>query len=252
VRPPRFRPEAGFVVAAGLDELQVLAVGDRDGVDEERLDVDDVGRPLVVVGERVPIGPHDELPAGDEDLGHQGWAARRGRGGDVGIRGGHQLQRGQHRLVMLVLVLDHHPVHEALVEQRDSRVELHPVEDVEHAAADHGDMAPGLRRAEDGQLRPLPADVAEGVVDVVVGWVDRPGARGCPPDGACAGDRPEQPQLLVVADVGQVPHQGRHQRGVLRHLVGVGEGLQEVEGPPPGDVERAGQPLLQSAHAPQR
>ena len=62
-------------------------------------------------------------------------------------------------------------------------------------------------RPEDRQRRPLGARVAERVVHVVERLVD----------GRRPGDRAQEPQLLVVADVREVPHQRRHQR---RHLTG--------------------------------
>jgi hypothetical protein len=157
----------------------------------------------------------------------------------VGIGTAHQLEGGQHGLVVLVLMLDHHAVDETVGQQGRGRIELHPLEDVENPAPNHGDVGPRLGRAEEGEAGPVPPLVAEGVVDVVVERIH----------GLGPGHRPQQPQLLVMADVGQVPHQGRHERRVLGQLVRRRERGQQVERAPPGPVQVPGQGVLQVVHA---
>ena len=92
--------------------------------------------------------PHRERPAGHQDLGGQRGGVRRSR--RWGRRGQHrladpQLVGGQHRLVVLLLVLDDHPEHEPALDQRPT-VQRGPLEQVEHPAADLGDVPPRLRR----------------------------------------------------------------------------------------------------------
>ena len=101
---------------------------------------------------------------------------------------------------MLVLVLDDHPVDEPGVEER-LLVELDGVERVEHPVPDVGHVRQRLVRPEELQSGPIAASVGEGVVDLV--------QVGCHPGPAHG---PEEPLLLVVPDVGKVPHEGRHQR----------------------------------------
>ena len=162
-----------------------------------------MGRALVVVRPRLGVGAHHELAILDAHLGRRRRTiavARRCRCIDQGIlRRSAELQRRQHGLVVLVLVLDDHAVDEPVLEQR-AFVELDLVEHVEHAHADVGDV--GARRVgpEQVELRPVTPRVAEGVVHAIeMGGHAR------------VGDGTQQPLLLVVADVGQVPHQRRHQ-----------------------------------------
>ena len=98
---------------------------------------------------------------------------------------------------MLVLVLDHHAVDVGVAEKLVLRHELDPVQDVEGLVPDPGDVGAGLAGAEERQADTLGTGVAEGVVDVV----EAPGS------GTQPRHRFQQPQLLVVADVGEVPHE---------------------------------------------
>ena len=155
--PPAGRgPQPLVVVAAGLDERAVGGVGDRHRVDEVRRHVDLVRGPLVVQRPRVGGRAHRERAARDQHLG--GADQRRGRRQGVGRRedrvSATQLVGGQHRLVVLVLVLEDHAEHEARVEQRPGRVEPDRVEGVQHLAPDQADVVPGLRRVEQRQRRP--------------------------------------------------------------------------------------------------
>ena len=73
--------------------------------------------------------------------------------------------------------------------------------------------------------------MAQGVVDVVEGGVD-----GCGP-----GHLPQQPQLLVVADVGQVGSQG--DISVVRKRISSSKGDIRSSTSPPHRLELVGQPL---------
>ncbi len=110
----------------------------------------------------------------------------------------------QHGLVVLLFVLGDHPEGETVVQQRGA-LQRSALQQVEDPAAHLGRVAPGLRRPQQGQLRPLGARMPEGVVE----RVDL-GAQGFVP-----GHVAQQPELLLVPDVRQVPHQRGHQRGVL-------------------------------------
>ena len=89
---------------------------------------------------------------------------------------------------------------------------------IEHARAAHvGRERARLRRSEDAELGALAPGVLERVVEVVVARVG----------GPRVGDRAQQPQLLVVRDVREVPHEGRHQRRHLPLQLLVVEGLEE-------------------------
>ena len=235
-RPAVFRPPARIVIPAVGDELAEGGVGHRRGVDPEGVDLDGMRRAFVVVGPRLQVGAHDERAALDPYLGGHGLVAV----GDRGVRSvdqrvlarASQLQRCRHGLVVLMLVLHDHPVDEALVEQR-AVVELETVEDIKNALADVGHVGPRRLRTEQFQLGPIAARVAKGVVDTVeVGGYAR------------VSDSTEQPLLLVVADVGEVPHQRRHQRGVLAEEVVFGYRAEQVEGPPPRGDEFGGDLLL--------
>ena len=61
----------------------------------------------------------------------------------------HELDGGEHRLVVLVLVLDDHSVHEAVTHQRIVAVEIDRRQRVEHALAHAGDEGASFRRSQD-------------------------------------------------------------------------------------------------------
>ena len=102
---------------------------------------------------------------------------------------------------MLVLVLHDHPVHEAVVQQGRAAAQVDAVEHREGALAHLLVELPRLGGREDVETRPLAPGVAERVVHVVEAGLG----------GRCLADRAHQPQLLVVADVREVPAQRRHQ-----------------------------------------
>ena len=107
---------------------------------------------------------------------------------------------------MLVLVLDDHAVHEAVVEQaRVVGARRAVVENGERAPPNFLEVRPRVRRREERQGRAVAARVPERVVEIVEVWGD-----------TVVTQRPHEPEVLVVADVGQVPREGGHQRRVLR------------------------------------
>ena len=68
----------------------------------------------------------------------------------------HQLDRGEHRLVVLVLVLDDHAVDEAVAQKAVVAIEVGRREDVEHPAAHRPDERARLRRPQDRERRAVP------------------------------------------------------------------------------------------------
>jgi hypothetical protein len=120
------------------------------------------------------------------------------------------LVRGEHGLVVLLLVLDDHAEREPV---RDQPAALHRrgVEQVEDLRAHRVDIGARLRRAEQRQLRAVPARVLERVVQMVdIG-----------PDRLAPAHIAHEPEFLLVADVGQIPDQRRHQRRVLAYEIAV-------------------------------
>src|SRR5262249_1289446 len=101
--PPRRLPELLSPVASILDEGEILAVRDREAVDEKRRHVHHVPGPLVVVGPGT-VASHLERTAGNEHL--AGLGSPRPRGGNprwhrLERRGGDELERGEEGLGVL-------------------------------------------------------------------------------------------------------------------------------------------------------
>ncbi len=197
VRPAALAPPTRVVVAAGVDERRVRAVRHRDGVDPEGGQVHDVRGTLVVQGPRLGVRAHRERPRGNEHLGgrrccgglRRGWGVQHGRAGA-------QLVRGEHRLVVLLLVLHDHSEGEALVHQPPA-AQRAGAEGVERLLPHLRHVGARLRRAEQRQLDPA----GPGVLERVVEPVDLRAQR------LTAADVAHQPQLLLAADVREVPHQ---------------------------------------------
>lgn len=105
--------------------------------------------------------------------------------------------RDQHRLVVLLLVLGDHPEGEARAGEtpRPLRLERGLLQHVEGAPADVRRVAARLVRREQRQARALRTRVLEGVVQRVDLGTDRLLAR----------DRAQQPLLLLVPDVREIP-----------------------------------------------
>ena len=221
--PARRAPQAFVVVAAGLDEHAVGGVRHRCGVQVVRGQVDPVGGSLVVQRPQVGRGAHHEGPRRHQHLRRPvaGTLRRAGSGVRQGAGTATQLVGGQHRLVVLVLVLEHHPIDETRGQQRVRVVQPHAVEGVEHLATDQVEVVQRLGRAQQREAGPGGAGVLEGVVQRIDLGTQR----------RCSGGGPEQPQLLVVAHVGEIPDQRRHQPRVLSGQLGLIEHLgRETEG----------------------
>ena len=176
--------------------------------------------------------PISKAPARDLDLGREQQRRRGGQG--VGRRqdrlAAAQLVGGQHGLVVLVLVLQDHAKDEAVLAQRVRRgsvgpAQRHRLQCVEDLATHLTEVVVRLAGQQQRQAGPGVTRVLEGVVEVVDLGAHR----------LLAARLAQQPELLVVADVGQVPHQGRHQPGVLGEQVGLVEHV-------------GGEPAAASAH----
>ena len=102
----------------------------------------------------------------------------------------------QHGLVVLLLVLDDHAEGEPVLGEAPP-LQRHPLEHVERLVPHLLDVLTRLRRAEQRQRRPVRARMLEGVVQVVDVRAQR----------LAAADVPDQPQLLLAADVREVPDQ---------------------------------------------
>ena len=160
-------------------------------------------------------GAHRERPGRHQHLGRRpGRAAAGGGAGACSTGGaGAQLVGGQHRLVVLLLVLHDHAEDEPVGDQRPPGRTRRRVEQVEHlVAAPCADVGAGLGRGEQRQRR---AGRARGCSNASY----RSSISGR--TGVAAADVAQQPQLLLVADVREVPDQRRHQRRVLRDQVGL-------------------------------
>jgi hypothetical protein len=97
---------------------------------------------------------------------------------------------------VLLLVLDDHAEREAALLEPPA-FQRTAFEDVEHLVADLADVRAGLGRRQQRQLGPVGTRMLERVVQVVDVVTDR----------LTAADVADQPQLLLVADVGEVPDQ---------------------------------------------
>jgi hypothetical protein len=116
----------------------------------------------------------------------------------------------EHRLVVPLLVLGDHPEGEPRGDQRRPG-ERGRFEQIEHPAADLAYVVPCLAGRQQRQGGTLAAGMLERVVQRVDLRVHRvPAAHG-----------PQQPQLFLVGDVCQIPHQWGHLRGVLADQVAI-------------------------------
>ena len=111
-------------------------------------------------------------------------------------------------------------------------------EDVERPLAHVGDEVARFGRPEQIQGRALGAGVAERVVDVVEARIGRLGRA----------ELAQQPELLVVADVREVPRERRHQRRVLRDEQRIGDRVEQRERASSGCGQLAADPVVQLRH----
>ena len=144
-----------------------------------------------------------------------------------------ELVGGQHGLGMLLLVLGDHAEDEAALGQ-PATVQRSLVQQVDHLRPDLTDVPPGLGRVEQRERRAIRPRVLERVIQLV----DR-----LRQDRVPATDIAQQPEFLLVADVREVPHQRRHQPGVLARQVTVVQRTGEQVGSSPCAVEIVHDPV---------
>ncbi len=236
-------PPVRVVVAAVRDEALVGGVGDGGGVQQEGGQVDDVGRALVVQRPRLSFRTHGERPRRDEHFGGQcGRVGGHGRrwGSGQGRLALAELVGDQHRLVVLLLVLGDHPEREPGLQQRRT-LQRAGGEQVQHPAAHVVGVGAGLGGRQQRQAGALGPGVLEGVVQRVDLRVHR----------VPAADVAQQPELLLVADVREVPDQRGHQRGVLGGEVAVPDAVGQRGGPGAGGQQLGGDGLPQVLDAAQ-
>ena len=220
VAPARLRPPAGIAVAVRVDERGVLPAGDRSGGDPERGHVDDVRGPLVVQRPRLGGRAHPERPRGHQRGARGQRPARRWRRRGEHRRTRPQLVGGEHRLVVLLLVLHDHAEREAVGGEPAAVPQTQrgaAAQHVQRLLAHLGDVRARLAGREQRQLDPARPGVLEGVVEAVDLGAQR----------RAAADVAHQPQLFLAADVREVPDQRRHQRRVLRDEIGLVDGVGE-------------------------
>jgi hypothetical protein len=101
-----------------------------------------------------------------------------------------------------MLVLHDQPNDESIGQERQVAVETDPIDHLERPLSNLGNVAAGLRWAEEGERRAIGTWMAKGVVEVVEGGIERRQPAGFP----------DQPELFIVAHVGQVPDERGHER----------------------------------------
>jgi hypothetical protein len=135
-----------------------------------------------------------------------------------------------------MLVGDQHLVDEAVAQEVVVGVgQLSGFEDVEGALADLADVVAELVAAQDRQLVAGLARVLDRIVD--------------PPELAVGGIAPadalNEPELLEVGDVAEIPSQRAEDRRVDRVELLLGERLDQEQGPLPRLLEAIGDPFAQ-------
>jgi hypothetical protein len=123
-----------------------------------------------------------------------------------------ELQCLQDRLVVLVLVLEHHVVDVTVTQQRIHVLEVHRGETREHAAADLVHDAATLAQPGKRQRAALAARVLERVVHA-----------GHFHEFDRAVEVSGEPELLEMGDMAQIPQDRAHQRIMLQPELLVGE-----------------------------
>ena len=123
------------------------------------------------------------------------------------------LERLEHRLVVLMLVLDDHVVGVPAATERLLVGKALAGQPPKDTLAHVGDILVGLGRLEQPELRPLRPLVLAGVVDVVEAALG----------GPLIVERAQEPELLLVADVSQIPHERREDRRRLHRQILVRE-----------------------------
>jgi hypothetical protein len=135
---------------------------------------------------------------------------------------GDQLQQLEHRLVVLQLVGEQHLVDEPVPQQRvlDLGTDLHAIQYVECPLADVRQVGAQLLVAEDRQLAADLARILDRVVEATEIAVQR----------LEAADSLDQPELLEVGDVPEVPGERAEELGVDRVELLLAERLDQHQG----------------------
>ena len=152
---PAGAPPARVGVAAGRDELGVLAVGDRRGVDDERRHVDAVRGALVVQRPRLGGGAHGErpgrAPAPRADRQRAARAAAVGASAPVARRAAGGWPASSRRAAARAARSCRRRTRRSTSRRPCQRA---AVQHVEHLVPHLGHVRPGLGRAEQRQRRP--------------------------------------------------------------------------------------------------
>ena len=207
IPPTTSRPPSRLVVTARVRELRPLTVGHRHPPNPEPRHVHHVSGLLVVQRDRhgQRAHPEHELATLDQHaITRDGSTGRQRRPGPQHRSARPQLQGCQHRLVVLLLVLDHHRVREEV---------LGAFERLEHPAADLPPVPARLDRRQKRERRPGGPRVLKSVVKPV----DVPRQQAWALQDAA----PQQPQLLLLRHMCQVPHQRAHDRTVHCTQLGI-------------------------------
>src|SRR2546421_3955971 len=225
-RPALGRPQLAAAVAAGLHELHEVAVRHGKRVDLELRNVDLVPRALVVVREPVESGAGHEGPARDAHHAAGARGATRARPPLTRLVDARLREREglQHRLGVLVLVLDDHV---------PDNVAGAAGEHLERTCADGRQV---LARAQEVEMRHVAAHGARGLQGVVD--AQELGVHRVEPARPHA-----EPELLERGDVREVPHQRTHQRIVDPVHIRVRDGLDQPQRPRPRLVQEVADPL---------
>ena len=112
-----------------------------------------------------------------------------------------ELQRLKDRLVVLVFVLKHHPEDEALIEKGILACEVEGDESLQHRFADTGHILEAPLDTRQRQLWPGLSGILDRVVHSAktLGAIQR------------ASETLDEPHLLEVRDVAQIPQDGTHE-----------------------------------------
>src|SRR5581483_6363214 len=186
-------------------ERQVLTVRHRRTVDFERVERDAMTRPLIVIRGASIMRP-DRVDAG-RDFDHPFGDLRRG-GQFTSLRGmirttQFQLQRLQHRLVVLMLVLRHHPIHIAIAQQRRS-IEIDGLQALQHFFTHAFERSEYIASAREWERTTLTPWMLERIVQP---------RHLAELDGRV--ELLEQPQFLEARDMPEVPNNRTHEHIML-------------------------------------
>ena len=243
-----FGPKLRVPVAAILHERQPPAVRDRISIDLESRDLDLMWLALVVVSAAAVGRPHRERSPFDENprlvierrispvqldarlvAKRTTWlrVARVVAGGRTRALGFprlppptclRQVEPLQDRLLMLPLVLGHHPIDEAAAQQRIVARRINAREHGESRLPHFAQILERRGRRRQGELGAGGARVLEGVVKAVTVRTKLAVTHGA-----------HQPELLEVGDVSEVPDDRAEEITDLATQVILGQGLGELQ-----------------------